>query len=135
MSEDAQYEIGKLAIELRDIGASLFELSKLHRTITTHHGVVRIRQIADMIEYFELYGLRKTYSFVAVNRHELRATACSVAGCHTGLPHFNLANRPDVPADWRCLAHIPDSVTFPIGLHGDEWVATGRKPVVWKAGR
>lgn len=28
---------------------------------------------------------------------------------------------------WVCLKHIPDNISFPVGLHGEEWKRTGRK--------
>lgn len=45
-------------------------------------------------------------------------TQCNTAA----LPLFNIGG------DWRCLRHIPEHVLFPVGLHGDELLSTGRTP-------
>lgn len=36
-----------------------------------------------------------------------------------------VTNQPD----WRCIGHIPKDITYPQGLHGDEWILAGREPM------
>lgn len=102
--------------------------------------IARIKEIACSLDYFRIYGQRRGIATLeavclGASKTELVYRSCSVEGCHSPLPFYNIKNRVDLPDDWRCSQHIPSEVTFPIGLHGDEWAATGRTPVVWRVGR
>lgn len=56
---------------------------------------------------------------------ELTALRCSVRGCHNPMPYWNIGFcRATV--EWVCRDHIPPEITFPVSLHGDDWLATGR---------
>lgn len=58
--------------------------------------------------------------------HGLR---CSLEGCRNPPPFYNVAGL-DIRSHtiiWRCRDHIPPEIIFPIGLHGDDYLSTGRK--------
>lgn len=100
--------------------------------------VDRLRQLVGLLDYHTRYGERRGIArgeVSAASSYELVARRCGIEGCRSPLPYFNLNNTQHGEAVWRCLVHIPSFIAFPIGLHGDEWAATGRTPVVWRAGR
>lgn len=50
---------------------------------------------------------------------------CVVLGCFNGGTLYNIAfNVRSV--EWRCPDHVPQSINNPVGMHGDDRVATGR---------
>jgi hypothetical protein len=58
----------------------------------------------------------------------LVARRCGIEGCQGGPRLWNIAaGQMNGAAIWRCLAHIPPDLTYPVSLWGDEWKATGRK--------
>lgn len=113
---------------------------KMERDLTQVASTIpRLRELVGLLDYHVLYGERlginRTEGLAARSGNVLIYRSCSVEGCRSPLPFYNIKNRRDLPDDWRCSLHIPPSITFPIGLHGDEWAATGRTPVVWRARR
>lgn len=121
-------EMEEVLKELYVLVAVLF--SKQSATL---EDIQQLRNLAGLLDYYRIYGGRNGYN--VLERPFVGALRCSFAGCKGGMPFFNLRKRSVEPDHWVCLAHIPDDMSFPIGLHGDDWGKTGRKPVVWGAGR
>jgi ParB-like chromosome segregation protein Spo0J len=50
---------------------------------------------------------------------------CAVLGCLNGGTLYNIAFNVQ-RVEWRCGEHVPRSIENPVGMHGDDRVATGR---------
>lgn len=93
----------------------------------------RLEYFHQMLTYHVTYGDREaTEAILSENarypKRELAARRCSIEGCHGGPVLWNVAaGKLNGAVDWRCLAHIPVDMTYPVSLSGDEWKATGRK--------
>jgi hypothetical protein len=125
---------------LTDIAEVLTDIIDLCRTLL-HDGIVtpaHLRQLEDLhqrLTYAVIYGNRKPTPAVErsskqteAGQRVLVARRCSIEGCHGGPRLWNIAaGQLNGAAIWRCLAHIPPDISYPVALHGDEWKATGRK--------
>jgi hypothetical protein len=89
-----------------------------------------LERFHQLITYHVIYGRQATNIDSSQDRdpHTLVARRCSIEGCWGGPKLWNIrAGRMNGAQEWRCLAHIPPDITFPVSLFGDEWKATGRK--------
>lgn len=93
--------------------------------------LARLEYFHQMLTYHVLYGARQGTPIIPIENSstvDLVARRCSIEGCWGGPILWNIrAGGMNGAADWRCLAHIPADMTFPVSLFGDEWKATGRK--------
>jgi hypothetical protein len=97
-----------------------------------------LRQLEDLhqrLTYTVIYGNRKPTPAIErsstqteAGAHVLVARRCGIEGCQGGPRLWNVAaGHLNGAAIWRCIAHIPPDIPYPVALHGDEWKATGRK--------
>jgi hypothetical protein len=118
----------------RTIERTLDELVLFARHIRTlptaevRAALPRLEEITDILTYHCIYGHRSPYvvdppSNSSVN---LEGRKCTILGCTNGPRLYNIGAQLK-KVEWRCIEHIPPELTFPIGLWGDEWKATGRK--------
>jgi hypothetical protein len=127
---------------LTDISRALTDIIDLCRTLIHYGSVTRthLRQLEDLhqrLTYAVIYGNRAPTSAVErsskqteaeAGAHVLVARRCSIEGCQGGPRLWNIAaGHMNGAAIWRCIAHIPPDITYPVSLWGDEWKATGRK--------
>jgi hypothetical protein len=116
--------------ELTDI-IDLCKRLRCSVVVTPEH----LRQLEDLhqsLTYAVIYGDRKPTPAVdhlpQIDPFVLVARRCSIEGCQGGPRLWNVAaGHLNGTAIWRCLAHIPREISYPVALHGDEWKATGRK--------
>lgn len=92
----------------------------------------RLERLHQLITYHVIYGARQATDRElgqGRDRGLLVARRCSIEGCWGGPKLWNIraGSLNGEEAVWRCLAHIPPDMTFPVSLFGDEWKATGRK--------
>jgi hypothetical protein len=97
-----------------------------------------LRQLQDLhqrLTYAVIYGdgaptpaVERSSKQTDTGQRVLVARRCGIEGCQGGPRLWNIAaGQMNGAAIWRCLAHIPPDLTYPVSLWGDEWKATGRK--------
>jgi hypothetical protein len=95
----------------------------------------RLEDLHQRLTYAVIYGNRtptpaieRSSTQIETGQKILVARRCSIEGCQGGPRLWNVAaGHLNGAAIWRCLAHIPPDISYPVALHGDEWKATGRK--------
>jgi hypothetical protein len=125
---------------MSNITQILIDIAILCQTLSYHGNVLptHLRQLEDLhqrLTYAVIYGngaptpaVDRSSKPTGAEPHILVARRCSIEGCHGGPRLWNIAaGQMNGAAIWRCLAHIPPDITYPVALHGDEWKATGRK--------
>jgi hypothetical protein len=129
---------------MSDITQALADIADLCQTLSqtlSYHGNIlptHLRQLQDLhqrLTYAVIYGegaptpaVERSSKQTEPNTRVLVARRCGIEGCQGGPRLWNIAaGQLSGAAIWRCLAHIPRDLTFPVALHGDEWKATGRK--------
>lgn len=119
-----------------DLPALLDELVAFSRHLRAerkalHRGDLRrLEYFHQMLAYHVIYGSRDPTPVVerSSKQTDLVARRCSIEGCQGGPALWNIAvGRLNGQIVWRCLAHIPPDINYPVALHGAEWKATGRK--------
>lgn len=101
------------------------------RTLPEHEVEARLPELethSRNLSYYCIYGQNRRGASIDPphDPSALVARRCSITACYGGPILFNIAfQRREI--EWRCLAHIPREITFPVGLFNDEWRATGRK--------
>lgn len=116
-------------MERQEVRRVLLELASRAKHLARWPQAIKaedIKELADylnMVEYFSIVERKPVVIAKSQNVPEyLRCVECQALGIASSLPLWNLGGR------WLCLRHIPPDVTFPIGLWGDDWLATGRAP-------
>jgi hypothetical protein len=124
---------------MSDITQTLLNIARLCETLAVTFSPVtsaHLRQLQDLhqrLTYAVIYGNRQPTPAVErsskpAGEHVLIARRCSIEGCQGGPRLWNIAaGQMNGAAIWRCIAHIPPDLTYPVSLWGDEWKATGRK--------
>jgi hypothetical protein len=124
---------------MSDITQTLLNIARLCETLAVTFSPVtpaHLRQLQDLhqrLTYAVIYGNRQPTPAVErsskpAGEHVLIARRCGIEGCQGGPRLWNIAaGQMNGAAIWRCIAHIPPDLTYPVSLWGDEWKATGRK--------
>lgn len=124
---------------MSDITQTLLNIARLCETLAVTFSPVtsaHLRQLQDLhqrLTYAVIYGNRQPTPAVErsskpAGERVLVARRCGIEGCQGGPRLWNVAaGQMNGAAIWRCIAHIPPDLTYPVSLWGDEWKATGRK--------
>lgn len=119
---------GKSAVLPQDALSKIEEIKKYIRKLldqeTTLANIRLMHDNVSLLEYYLKYGGREGWK--PAEQHSFGNLRCGIEGCEMTMPLFNIAAALG-NYEWRCLSHIPPEITFPIGLHGEEWTETGRK--------
>lgn len=125
---------------MSDISPLLNELVAFSRHLRANSSEIyrsdlkRLEDLFQLLTYHVIYGERKETPIVVEQSNpadrDLVARRCGIEGCWGGPILWNIsAGRMSGEVAWRCLAHIPPDITYPVSLipGSPEWKATGRK--------
>jgi hypothetical protein len=124
---------------LTDISRALTDIidlcQRLNYDVVTPAHLCQLEALHQRLTYVVIYGKRaptpaieRSSTQTETGQKILVARRCSIEGCQGGPKLWNVAAAQlNGEAIWRCIAHIPPDISYPVALHGDEWKATGRK--------
>jgi len=111
-------EMSKVDLQIKEIAAALkaaFDQIEKYPGSVTSQQCEELRRQVSLIDYYHRYGGRQPW--VSMTKVIIAQRKCSDKNCDVTDTLYLIDGIP------YCLAHIPTPITFPIGLHGDNYKA------------
>lgn len=96
----------------------------------------RVEQLERTVALLR-YNMTEKRGFILPPPREraIHGLRCEVEGCHEPPPYWNYNPERTNAVRWRCMHHYPRGVTFPIGMHGEDFEKYKAPPVPEPEGR